>query len=420
MKKILFICGLLAISVAASAQLKLHSDGKLSFNTTATPNCPISLNGSGNADFFMSYEGNKRFLYGWSGYTVLGASFINVPKRDSDISIAASLYSIADNSTYPYQIAIGAYGRSKDAPYNYGVLGTIDCSTYGAGVVGSSQWWVPSYTLMNQKYAGFFMGDVKITSNLIVNGSIQGTVLGPSASSGSSTTQQSLQQRGGQNISDLLTQLEVYSRRYDEERSADDSMPTLITKQIDDSTTITFATRDTLNYIGDQERKKSHFALDAEQLEEVFPDLVYEMNDGSKAINYVEMVPLLVQCINELNARLTAVDGGEVATAKARTLNSETSEVMAPKATAAGAKLFQNTPNPFTERTEILFSLPDDARNAYIYIFDMTGKMLRQIPVDSSMQSVAINGYELSAGIYLYSLVINGKEIDTKRMILSK
>ena len=50
----------------------------------------------------------------------------------------------------------------------------------------------------------------------------------------------------------------------------------------------------------------------------------------------------------------------------------------------------------------------------------MTGKMLRQIPVDSSMQSVAINGYELSAGIYLYSLVINGKEIDTKRMILSK
>ena len=84
------------------------------------------------------------------------------------------------------------------------------------------------------------------------------------------------------------------------------------------------------------------------------------------------------------------------------------------------AKLYQNTPNPFTERTEIRFTLPDDAQNAYIYIFDMQGKMLRQIPVDASMQSVTINGYELSAGIYLYSLAVNGQEIDTKRMILSK
>ena len=65
-------------------------------------------------------------------------------------------------------------------------------------------------------------------------------------------------------------------------------------------------------------------------------------------------------------------------------------------------------------------SLPDDAPASYIYIFDMTGKMQKQIPVDPSQQSVTINSYELSAGIYLYSLVVGGKEIDTKRMILSK
>ena len=31
-----------------------------------------------------------------------------------------------------------------------------------------------------------------------------------------------------------------------------------------------------------------------------------------------------------------------------------------------------------------------------------------------------INGYELGEGLYLYSLVVNGREIDTKRMFLSK
>lgn len=84
------------------------------------------------------------------------------------------------------------------------------------------------------------------------------------------------------------------------------------------------------------------------------------------------------------------------------------------------ACLYQNTPNPFTERTEIRFELPDNVQNAYIYIFNMSGKMLRQIPVNASMRSITINGFELPAGIYLYSLAVNGQEIDTKRMILSK
>ena len=84
------------------------------------------------------------------------------------------------------------------------------------------------------------------------------------------------------------------------------------------------------------------------------------------------------------------------------------------------ASLAQNTPNPFTERTTIRFTLPENTRNAYIYIFDMSGKMQKQIPIDSSMQSVTIEGYELSAGMYIYSLVIGGKEVKTRRMILSK
>ena len=46
--------------------------------------------------------------------------------------------------------------------------------------------------------------------------------------------------------------------------------------------------------------------------------------------------------------------------------------------------------------------------------------MQKQIPVDSSMQSVTIEGYGLSAGMYIYSLVVDGKEVKTRRMILSK
>jgi hypothetical protein len=36
------------------------------------------------------------------------------------------------------------------------------------------------------------------------------------------------------------------------------------------------------------------------------------------------------------------------------------------------------------------------------------------------MTSIKINGNELNSGMYIYTLVINNQEIDTKRMILSK
>ena len=32
---------------------------------------------------------------------------------------------------------------------------------------------------------------------------------------------------------------------------------------------------------------------------------------------------------------------------------------------------------------------------------------------------VTVNGWELGEGLYLYSLVVNGREIDTKKMIIT-
>lgn len=176
-------------------------------------------------------------------------------------------------------------------------------------------------------------------------------------------------------------------------------------------------------YLQKQIYAKQHYALDAEQLEEIFPDLVYEQEDGTKSINYMEMVPVLVKTISELNGKvaelndkLNALEKGGTE-AKAR-LNSTLSvdEISA----SAIATLSQNTPNPFSERTEIRFTLPSDAKNAFIYIFNMQGTLQKQIAVTPSMQSIIINGYELSPGMYIYSLIVNGKEIDTKRMIISK
>ena len=66
------------------------------------------------------------------------------------------------------------------------------------------------------------------------------------------------------------------------------------------------------------------------------------------------------------------------------------------------------------------YSIPQDAANAQLIIFDMQGTMLRQIPVSPSGDSVTLNGTDFPTGMYMYSLVVNGKEMDTKRMIITK
>ena len=86
----------------------------------------------------------------------------------------------------------------------------------------------------------------------------------------------------------------------------------------------------------------------------------------------------------------------------------------------AGNVLYQNSPNPFKETTTIRFSLAPDAKDAAICIFDMQGKMLQKRSVSVNETSLNLNGYELGAGMYLYTLIVNGQEVDTKRMIITQ
>jgi len=40
--------------------------------------------------------------------------------------------------------------------------------------------------------------------------------------------------------------------------------------------------------------------------------------------------------------------------------------------------------------------------------------------IERGATSVTIEGYTLQAGMYLYTLIADGKEVDTKKMILTK
>jgi len=86
-------------------------------------------------------------------------------------------------------------------------------------------------------------------------------------------------------------------------------------------------------------------------------------------------------------------------------------------------ELFQNKPNPFDESTVISFWLEDEYASAdvRITIADMSGRPVRQIPVavHRGMNEVLYeHGYNMT-GTYLYSIWVNGRLVDTKKMVFS-
>ena len=83
--------------------------------------------------------------------------------------------------------------------------------------------------------------------------------------------------------------------------------------------------------------------------------------------------------------------------------------------------LEQNVPNPFTKNTTISYALPLKTTNAKLIITDKTGKTLKEISlVGSGKGTLVIDANTLSSGAYMYSLLIDGKIVNTKQMILAK
>ena len=371
---------LLAVSLTVSAQLKVTNDGKVGV-VTPTPISTALLSVGDEDDYpYSSYN------FG-----------IFTKKRGSEIyNIGIKGY--ATSSTLSNRtIGVQGISGSGESGWNFGIIGGLGSGRNGAGVFGTV--FNTTGVHVYGQYAGYFDGKVRITDTLFVP-----TLVTPS---------------------DLRLKENIVSLSTDKTSALDGVLKiNAITynykqRKYQDSDT---ASVSTLKHRQETEQQR-HFGVLAQELKEIYPELVSEGQDGYLGVNYMELIPILIRSIQELKAELDEVKGKNDDTMKSRAAVFEDEEATAvgdATSIPAMATLAQNTPNPFSERTTIRFTLPENAQNAFIYIFDMSGKMQKQIPVTPDMQSVTIEGYELRAGMYIYSLVVGGKEIDTKRMILSK
>ena len=299
-----------------------------------------------------------------------------------------SSYANAGNVTTDYpnitQI-VGVYGCVSKAPkiYNRFSVGVAGVANYYGGIgvygaIGNGGYTSLPTASFGAAYVGYFVGSVNIN----------GTLLATNISTTSDLRQKENIQKIEPSFADNIQLLNPVSYTFRQDSAWK-------------------------NDIDAKELQGIHYGLIAQEVQKIYPELVYERG-GKLSINYLELIPLLIMKVQELSAEveeLKASPKAKTLSSKKSTSNEETIEAI----------LYQNNPNPFSTDTRIEYQLPQTTQSATLYIYNMNGLQVAEYPILTFGNGyVSVSAGALDAGMYLYSLVADGQVIDTKRMILTK
>lgn len=287
MKKTLFTLLLTLFATNINAQLVVDSLGRVGVGTE-TPKSMLSIGSSGDSLVVLSCNtSNKETGISFSNSTnsadaTLGC-YSQVKNNIGDCT-GAKIKALGSNNTDLSQEAVGLLGCAGRSHTAVGVLGgkQIGNTVNFAGVYGTSSLATPDFSNYSGTYAGFFKGTVRVTNG------IYATVLSPSTSP-SPSGQSGITILSGKSES-VIDKLNCVQAIQFQREGAD--------KRVNAE-----------GFEADEPQLSPiQYGLAADQLKTVYPELVYEDANGNVSINYMEMIPLLVQSINELSAKVETLE----------------------------------------------------------------------------------------------------------------
>lgn len=402
MKRIISIYLLIACFQLLQAQLMVDELGHvgIGIDTTANLNSQLSINSIGSAENFVGLKSDKSDYLRAFTATKLGryhiaqgystAGYFGTEVFDNQYNIAINARAVKSTPiSQGRSYGVLAYAGNATSGYNYGVFGCLSGTNNGAGVYGSATHEENGHDT-GGRYAGYFYGNVKTTGVLTANSITTNILVTPS----DFRLKENVTAVRSGALANIMN-MNVVEYNYIEQD---------VSSAAEDDTA-TIATRNAIVENTEAKVPKKHFGFIAQELQEIYPELVEVDEKGYLGVNYLEVIPLLVRSIQELNAKLKQYENAEIQKKALQDINI----------------LYQNTPNPFTENTFIAFSLSKDVEQAELFVYDMNGEQIAKYPIsERGKAGITIEGNSLKAGMYFYALIADGQVIDTKRMILTK
>ncbi len=141
-----------------------------------------------------------------------------------------------------------------------------------------------------------------------------------------------------------------------------------------------------------------------------------------QAINYPELIPIIIAGFKEQQTRIDSLVTA-LASCCANPINNGGTDQNkhSIELTSDEAILYQNQPNPFDNGTIIRYFIPQNTGEVKIVFMDEAGRSINEIKVNEKGQgSLEVNSSQLNSGTYSYSLLIDNRVIDTKKMVKTK
>lgn len=388
MKKSFSLFFVWLLAMMCSAQIQVASTGNVGIGDTLTTDVKLFVNTEGDhtAGIYSVIESTETWAPAVHG----------VAKYTFDRQIAIRGYAL-ESTTRNDGRSYGVFGvaGNRSSGYNYGIYGELAGTADGAGVFGTAELHPPK---INGRYAGYFYGDTYVTGIL---------------TAGELTTLSDARYKSNiqQINSTALTKIAALNPVQYTMLSGN-AIALANTEQSDTASTMTMTTSNE-----DLARaNKIHYGLLAQEVKELYPELVHEDAAGVMSINYTELIPLLIQAVQDLSEQVSVLSNSSSVSARKQALKQQDSTTE-----AVVAMLYQNNPNPFTEETVISYIVPTEAQQASIFIYNMLGEQVSKYDVSAFGEgNITISANELYAGTFLYSLVVDGKLIDTKQMIITQ
>ena len=326
--------------------------------------------------------------------------------------------------------AYGVYGEAGNATNgcNYGVFGLLRGSNNGAAICGR----IPSdYVLIPGKYAGYFDGRIYMserlgigitapTEALDVVGSIRYSVNCYKASDSRLKTNvtdfgSTLEQIGKLRPVKYNLKPNDYSEYYDrlKEPSISDTSKTIINN--DDDLRQYFALDKEYNV------NQKHFGFIAQELREVFPELVNEDDKGMLSIDYVSLIPVLVGAIQEQSETIQTLNGAiQELNSRLKTLENKNNTRIDFQGEGTKNFSFSIFPNPTNGFVMIDYTLFSNT-SISIELYNMFGQRVKLIAPQQNQKagtySVQTSVSNLVVGTYLVKAT-SGSQVESKQLVI--
>ena len=406
MKKSLYYSMLLSGLLArpAYAQLLVDCNGNIGAGTETGPiNSAFSIKDQGYSEYCANITADS--IHYNTGLRVSNYGTPNTPNITNDMTVGIRSYVRPDLSSTKKAYGIishayktsgidtddgrsyGLYGIAGNATsgWNYGVFGSLYGNNNGSGIFGSSEVWDGGINT-NDKYAGFFHGKVKVTN------SVEATAFYLSSDY---RLKENIETIPSESIDDLM-KLNVVQFNF-KQRIIDSGDTT--------SYPIHYYTEDS-NLL-----QKTHYGLIAQEIQDVYPNLVYEGGDGYLSVNYIEIIPILIQSIQSMQKEIDLLKDNNRTIKK---VSKTVSDQNIPQ--SSSIKKISVSDNTIL----INCSIAGYVKNAYMTICDSSGNQVYSsiIKERGSINTEIVNITPRN-DIFICSLYVDD-EIDTRRFFYGK